>query len=292
MEVQVGLLQGLVVATVTPLREDGSLDLPSLGAHIRDLVQAGAEGLFVAGTTGEGLLLEEDERVAVTEAAVRETAGRVPVVALCGGLSTARSIRLARRMREAGADGLAVLTPFYYRVDAAAMVEHFARVADAAGCPTYLYSIPGLTGVSLPTEVLRQVSGHPRFGGLKFSCCDLPQLKAYVGTGAPVLIGCDSLITEALRCGAAGTVSGTAAAVPAPFGRLFTILRRGEDSAPAQEMATRLDALMASLPPIAGYKAALLRRGVIASAAVRRPLRPLTAEEQARLEAGLRALGL
>lgn len=287
-----GLLRGLVVATVTPLREDGSLDVPSLVAHIRDLMQAGAEGLFVAGTTGEGLLLEEEERIAVTGAAVREAGGRIPVVALCGGLSTVRSAQLARRMREAGADGLAVLTPFYYRVDAAAMVEHFAQVADAARCPTYLYSIPGLTGVSLPKEVLRQVAGHPHFGGLKFSCCDLPQLKAYVATGAPVLIGCDSLITEALRCGAAGTVSGTAAAVPAPFGRLFAVIRRGEDPVAAQEVATRLDALMAALPAIAGYKAALVRRGVIASAAVRRPLRPLTAEEQARLEAGLVALGL
>jgi dihydrodipicolinate synthase/N-acetylneuraminate lyase len=70
-------LRGLVVATVTPLREDGALDLPSLGGHIRDLVQAGAEGLFVAGTTGEGLLLEEDERVAVVEAVAREVATRL-----------------------------------------------------------------------------------------------------------------------------------------------------------------------------------------------------------------------
>jgi len=288
----VGLLGGLVVATLTPLREDGSLDLPSLAAHIHDLAQAGAEGLFVAGTTGEGLLLEEDERVAVVEAAARAAAGRVPVVALCSGLSTAQSVHLARRMRGAGADGLAVLTPFYYRVDAAAMVEHFARVAEAAAGPTYVYSIPGLTGVSLPVEVLRQLTGHPHFGGLKFSCCDLDQLTAYVGTGAPVLIGCDSLITRALQRGAAGTVSGTAAAVPAPFSRLFAALRRGEDPAPAQEVATRLDALMAGLPPIAGYKAALLRRGVIASAAVRRPLRPLTGDEEARLEAGLRDLGI
>jgi dihydrodipicolinate synthase/N-acetylneuraminate lyase len=285
-------LRGLVVATVTPLHEDGALDLSSLGAHIRDLVQAGAEGLFVAGTTGEGLLLEEGERIAVVEAATREAGGRVPVVALCSGLSTAQSAHLARRMREAGADGLAVLTPFYYRVDGAAMVEHFARVAEAAVAPTYLYSIPGLTGVSLPVDVLRRLIGHPHFGGLKFSCCDLAQLTAYVGTGAPVLIGCDSLITGALRRGAAGTVSGTAAAVPAPFSRLFAAIRRGEDPAAVQEVATRLDALMASLPPIAGYKAALLRRGVIASAAVRRPLRPLTADEQERLDAGLRALGL
>jgi 2-dehydro-3-deoxy-phosphogluconate/2-dehydro-3-deoxy-6-phosphogalactonate aldolase len=288
----VGLLHGLVVATLTPLCEDGSLDMPSLVAHIHDLIQAGAEGLFVAGTTGEGLLLEEEERVTVTDAAVRAAAGRLPVVALCGGLSTQRSIRLAGRMRQAGADGLALLTPFYYRVDAAAMVEHFARVADAVRCPTYLYSIPGLTGVSLPVEVLRQVREHPYFGGLKFSQCDLPQLKTYVDAGAPVLIGCDSLITEALRSGAVGTVSGTAAALPAPFARLFAVLRQGGDPGPAQELATHLDALMAALPPIAGYKAALARRGVIASAAVRRPLRPLSAEEQARLERGLGALGL
>jgi dihydrodipicolinate synthase/N-acetylneuraminate lyase len=285
-------LSGLVVATVTPMHQDGSLDLASLSAHVRDLLEAGAEGLFAAGTTGEGLLLEEDERVRVVEATAKEVAGRVPVVALCGGLTTAQALRLAVRMRAAGADGVAALTPFYYRVDVEAMVEHFRRIADAAQCPTYLYSIPGLTGVSLPVEVLEGLREHPHFSGLKFSFCDLEQLVKYIRTGAPVFIGCDSLITEAIRKGATGTVSGTAACLPVPFANLFACIRKGADPSAAQALATRLDAITAALPPIAGYKAVLLRRGIIASAAVRRPLRPLTGEEVARLDAALQEVGL
>jgi 4-hydroxy-tetrahydrodipicolinate synthase len=172
------------------------------------------------------------------------------------------------------------------------MVAHFQRTATAARCPTYLYSIPGLTGVSLPVEVLERLREHPHFGGLKFSSCAIEQLGKYLRTGAAVLIGCDSLITQALAMGAAGTVSGTAACLPAPFAHLMTCIRKGVDTSSAQSLATRLDAIMAALPPIAGYKAALARRGVIASAAVRRPLRSLTGQEFARLDAQLREIGL
>ncbi|RPJ53028.1 MAG: dihydrodipicolinate synthase family protein, partial [Acidobacteria bacterium] len=256
------------------------------------LLEGGAEGLFAAGTTGEGLLLEEAERVAVVAATVRAARGRVPVVGLCGDLTTAQAIRLAGRMREVGAEGVAALTPFYYRVDAAAMVAHFRAIIDRADCPVYLYSIPGLTGVSLPVEVLAALKAHARFGGLKFSFCDLTQLEQYLATGARVLIGCDSLITEAMRAGAAGTVSGTAAGIPAPYGEIFRALRAGEDVTNAQRLGTRLDAIMAALPPIAGYKAALTRRGVIASDAVRSPLRRLTGEEAAALDAALKEVGL
>ena len=285
-------LKGLVIATVTPMREDGSVDWAGLEAHIKDLIDGGAEGLFAAGTTGEGLLLEEEERVEVVAVTVRAAAGRVPVVGLCGGLTTAQAIRLARRMRQAGAEGVAALTPFYYRVDAAAMVAHFRAIADTAGCPLYLYSIPGLTGVSLPVEVVAALKGHPRFGGLKFSFCDLVQLKQYLSTGARVLIGCDSLIVQALHAGAAGTVSGTAACLPAPYADLLRIHRSGGDTTAPQRLGTRLDAILAGLPPIAGYKAALKRRGVIASDAVRSPLRRLTAEEAAGLDAALKEVGL
>jgi len=286
------LLNGLVIATVTPMRDDGSVDWAGLEAHITDLLAGGAEGLFAAGTTGEGLLLEEEERVAVVAATVRAAAGRVPVVGLCGDLTTAQAIRLAARMREAGAEGVATLTLFYYRVDAAAMIAHFRAIADRAECPVYLYSIPGLTGVSLPVEVLAALKTHARFGGLKFSFCDMEQLRAYLATGARVLIGCDSRITDAVRAGAAGTVSGTAAGIPAPYGAIFKALRAGEDVTKAQQVGTRLDAIMAALPPIAGYKAALKRRGIIDSDAVRSPLRRLTREEAAGLDAALKEVGL
>ncbi len=286
------LLAGLVIATVTPMHEDGAVDLTSYEAHVIDLLAAGAEGLFVAGTTGEGLLLDDGERLAVVKTAVRLAAGRVPVVALCGGLATVPAARVASQLREAGVDGVAVLAPFYYRVDAAAMEEHFRLIADAAACPTYLYSIPGLTGVSVPEEVLGGLCRHPRFGGLKFSACDLVQLGQYLRTGARVFIGCDSLITQALRQGAAGTVSGTAACLPAPFASLVARIRSGGDTAAEQALATKLDALTAGLPPITGYKAVLVRRRIIASPAVRPPLRALTAAEHGRLTTALEALGL
>jgi dihydrodipicolinate synthase/N-acetylneuraminate lyase len=280
-------LAGLVIAPVTPMVEDGSVDAISFARHLNDLLDGGAEGLFVAGTTGEGLFLEDDERVELVRVAVEVAAGRVPVVGHCGALTTRRACELAVRMRNVGADGVAALSPFFYRVDADAMVEHFRQAADAAQCPTYLYSIPGLTGVAVPVEVVRRVAEHRHFGGLKFSACDAKQLAAYVRTGAPVFIGCDALITAAVHAGAAGTVSGTAACLPNLYAQLFARIRQGADPAALQAAATRFDALLAAFPPIAGYKRVLVRRRVIASATVRRPLRPLTREETNRLDAAL-----
>ena len=115
---------------------------------------------------------------------------------------------------------------------------------------------------------------------------------AYVETGARVFIGCDALITAAMQAGAAGTVSGTAACLPGPYARLFDRLREGANPAEAQAAVTRFDALLAAFPPIAGYKAVLKRRGVIASAAVRRPLRPLAPGETERLHVALAEMGL
>ncbi len=280
-------LRGLVAATVTPMTEEGALDVGSFRAHVRDLLTAGIEGLFVAGTTGEGVLLDAEERVALIRAAVEVAGGRVPVVGLCSLPGTDDTAALASRLRRAGADGVAALTPFFYRVDVDAMVEHFRRIADAAQCPTYLYSIPGLTGVDLPVEVVSALVAHPHFGGVKYSECNIVTLLRYIETTADVLIGCDALITEAMHHGAVGTISGTAACLPAPFVRLVRRLRDGGDPTPEQTVVSHVGDVLARLPLTACYKAVLVRRGIITSAAVRRPLRPLRSDEAQQIDAFL-----
>lgn len=274
------------------MHEDGRLDLDSFRAHVRDLLEAGVEGLFVAGTTGEGLLLTAEEREALVRTAAEAATGRVPIVGHCGMLRTDDTAALAGRLRRAGADGVAALTPFFYRVDTDGMVTYFRRIADAAGCPTYLYSIPGATGVDLPVGVVGALLSHPHFGGVKHSECNIDTLKRYVETGADVLTGCDALISEAVARGAAGAVSGTAACLPAPFARLFGCLRDGADPTTAQATVSRLDGVLARLPAVAGYKAVLRHRGVIASAAVRGPLRSLRPEELQQLDTALQMAAL
>jgi len=280
-------LRGLVVATVTPMYDDGSIDLDSFRGHLRDLLDNGVEGLFVAGTTGEGLFLSPGEQELLVRTAVEFTAGRAAVVGHCAALGTESVVTLTRRLHHAGADGVAALTPFYYKVDANAMIEHFRRVADAAECPTYLYSIPGATGVDLPVSVVESLARHPHFGGVKYSNHDMEGLRRYIETGVDVFIGCDPLITEAMRQGAAGTVSGTAGCLPAIHAALFRRLRDGTDPSAAQAKVTYVDSVLARLPAVAGYKTVLQKRGVIASAAVRRPLRGLGPEEQRQLAGAL-----
>jgi N-acetylneuraminate lyase len=279
--------RGLVAAPVTPMHEDGAVDIESFRAHVRDLLDGGVEGLFIAGTTGEGLLLTAEERETLVRTAVEVAARHVPIIGHSGTFRTDDAAALASRLRRAGADAVAALTPFFYGVDAEAMTAHFRRIADAAECPTYLYSIPAATGVDLPVEVVRALVPHPHFGGVKYSQCNLGTLRRYVETGADVLIGCDALITEAMSQGAVGTISGTAACMPALHARLFGCLRGGTDPAPAQAAVSRFDGILARLPAIAGYKAVLVRRGIIGSAAVRRPLRALRLDELRQLDAAL-----
>ncbi len=279
--------RGLLAATVTPMFENEAVDIDSFRAHVRDLLAGGVEGLFVAGTTGEGLLLTAEERETLVRTAAEMASGHVPVIGHCGTLRTAAAADLARRLQRAGADAVAAVTPFFYRVDPDAMMAHFRQIADAAGCPTYLYSIPGATGVELPVEVVQALVPHKDFGGVKYSDCNIGTLRQYIETGADVWIGCDAMITEAVRCGAAGTISGTAACMPALHAELFRCLRDGIDPAAAQAAVSRLDGILAHFPAIAGYKAVLVRRGIIGTAAVRRPLRSLRKDELQQLDAAL-----
>lgn len=273
-------LNGVIAATITPLGEDGQVDQESFHRHIDDLLTAGVDGLFVAGTTGEGLLLNLDERVELVRIASRVAGGRVPVVGHCGALRTTDAAWLARRMRDVGASGVAAVTPFFYHLDTEAVVRHFMRIVGAAECPTYLYSIPANAGVPLPLAVVEAMCEHAFFGGVKYSGCDISLVRRYASLGVDVLIGCDSRIVEALSAGAVGTISGTAACFPQIFVDLFRMIRLGEETSLLQQRITRVDQFFETLPPVAGYKTVLYHRGVISTPRVRDPLRSLRPDEE------------
>jgi len=285
-------LRGVIIALPTPMEQDGSVDVTAVGRLVEWLVDRGVDGVFACGTTGEGPLLSDDERVEVLQAAVAAAAGRVPVVAQVGGITTAGTMATAQRCAAAGADALAVIAPYYFKHSEDALIAHFELVAEAVpGLPVLLYNIPQNTGNPVSPSVVRALLPRPNLVGMKDSTGDpygILQVSEAAGPDFRILVGADLMLPSVAAMGWAGTISGPAAAVPEPYVALWRAAERGswtEVTQAYRKVAAACRALKngTSVPHI---KAALALRGVI-SPHVRTPLRPLTDDALAELKAGL-----
>jgi 4-hydroxy-tetrahydrodipicolinate synthase len=253
--------------------------------------------VFVAGTTGEGMVLSPAERQRVCELAVKLVAGRVPVLMHVGSASTPESVALAQSAAQAGADAVAVIAPYFYPLDEAALVAHFRAIAASVPeMPVYLYNLPAMAGNEITPAVVAQLRrACPNVAGMKHSDASLPRLQEFRRVGGAdfnLFSGDDSVALAALACGADGCVSGTASAFPEMLASVYRAFERG-DLAGARRQQTLLNALSAVLEPGPGmaltcFKAALAYRGVDVGQ-VRLPHRPLTSAEQKALHAGLAA---
>ncbi|MDR7418234.1 MAG: dihydrodipicolinate synthase family protein [Armatimonadota bacterium] len=288
-------LSGIVVATITPMTEDGaSLAGEQVFTTYYDfLIGAGVHGVFICGTTGEGALLSMDERMRVTEWTVRQVAGRVPVIVQAGAMPTAHAVELAKHAASAGANAIAVLTPYFYPMDHAAMFQHFQAVAAAApALPVYLYNIPSFARNEISPElVVRLRTACPNIAGMKHSDANLVRLQEYLaagGEGFDVLAGADAVAVGALAAGASGCVSGNASAIPEVSLALYDAVRRGDLAAARrqQQVLHEVRALLGDGHSLASFKAALRHRGIPVGG-VRAPHRALTPDEERRIEHGL-----
>jgi dihydrodipicolinate synthase/N-acetylneuraminate lyase len=271
----------LIPAVVTPLTPDGSgLDLAAVGSYGAFLESHGADGAFVCGTTGEGVLLGLDERRAVADAFRQAVSGVLVVHA--GAQTTADTVALAGHAREIGADAVAVIPPPYFPLDADALTAHFVAAARAAApLPFYCYAFTARSGYPLPVEVIRRIGAAvDNLAGLKVSESPFARVEPYLELGLPVLIGNEPLIPAGVARGAIGSVSGMAAAFP-------DVVRSGldaaDDAAGARMIGLRT-ALEASGQFIAAVKHVLGMRGVPVGPGMRAPLRGLTDPEARRLE--------
>lgn len=276
----------LLVAAATPLTDDGRrLDEAAIWPMARFLERRGADGVFACGTTGEGILLEPDERrraAVVFRAAVR---GRL--IVHCGAQSTAATAELAAHAAEVGADGVAVIPPPYFPLPPEALAAHLSAAAAAcAPLPFFIYAFAARSGYPVPLEVIERVRATaPNLAGLKVSEAPFDRVAPFLGLGLPVLVGSEPLIPAALAGGALGAVSGLAAAFP-------EVVRAALD-VPDQAAAARLRALrdaMEAQPFIASVKHVLARRAVPVEESLRAPLQPLDADQARDLDRRLDAL--
>ncbi len=260
----------LLTAAVTPLTDGGErLDEPAIAPLVRYLRERGVDGVFCCGTTGEGMLLTIDERRRAAELFRAACDGALIVHA--GAQSTRDTVALAEHAREVGADGVAVIPPPYFPLDHDGLLAHLADAAAAcAPVDFYVYAFTARSGYPVPISVVRALQERAaNLAGLKVSERSSAEIKAFIDTGLPVLVGAEPLIPEALAAGAAGAVSGLSSAYPA---EVAAVVRN-----PSPEGAESLARLRATLEPhlIPNLKAALGRLGVPVRRDVRRPLQPV-----------------
>lgn len=209
-------LQGLVAATITPMTENGEVNLSVVGRYVDYLVQEqGVKNVFVNGTTGEGLSLSIAERRRLAEEWVTQGRSKLEqVVVHVGALSLKESQELAQHAAEIGADGIAAITPFFLKPQSRDVLVHFLKevAAAAPALPFYYYHIPAVTGVKIRAEELLDgiQAQIPSFQGLKFSDTDLLDFGQCVDQHGPrrlaFLFGVDEQLLSALVMGATGAV--------------------------------------------------------------------------------------
>jgi N-acetylneuraminate lyase len=282
-------LTGLVAAPYTPFGADGEVNVAVIPSYAEHLLRSGVNGVFLCGSTGEGLSLSVAERLAVAEAWVKVAQGRFPVVVHVGHNSLPEARALAAHAEWAGADAIAAVPPSYYKPPTvAALADFCARVAEAAPrLPFYYYHIPSMTGVTLPVpEVLRQVAKRaPNFRGVKFSHSDLMELQECLALREfDVVFGYDEMLLAGLALGCKGAVGSTYNFAAPLYRRVIDAFSAGDLETARREQlkSVRLVRTLYDFGLMRAGKAALAFAGIDCGP-VRPPLTPLAAEEFATL---------
>ncbi len=203
------IFRGAASALITPMTEDG-VDYPALGKLIDWQIDEGINGLVIAGTTGEGSTLTDEEHREVLRYSVEQAAGRVPIIAGTGSNDTAYAVELTRYASEIGADAMLVVTPYYNKATQGGLVKMFHTIADASTKPIILYNIPSRTGVNIEPETFVALAEHPNITAIKEASGNISKIvetAALVGDKLDIYSGNDDQIVPLLAMGGAGVIS-------------------------------------------------------------------------------------
>jgi len=280
-------ISGTLTAAVTPLRDGGErLDEEAFGPLFEFYGASALEGVLALGTTGERILLTQDERRRAAELAIA-AGGPLRVIVHCKTQTTAETSALAEHAAAAGADGVAVIAPPYFAFAEDELLEHFAAAAAAcAPLPFYLYEYAERSGYVVPVAVIERLREHvPNLAGMKVSDAPFESVEPYLATGLDVFIGAEGVVRQGLERGAVGAVSGVAAAFPEAVSALVR-----EPTTERSSLVESLRLALSAQPFQASVKAALGLRGLPVGRDVRAPLRPLSDEAAETLRGELERL--
>jgi len=225
------MFQGSMVALVTPMQPDGSVDDAALAQLIEFHVKNGSDAIIAVGTTGESATLDEHEHCQLVKQIVALVAGRIPVIAGTGANSTTEAITLTRCAKDAGADACLLVTPYYNKPTQEGLYLHHKAIAEAVDIPQILYNVPGRTAVDMLPETIERLSHISNIVGVKEATGDVSRITdiiARCGDGFDVYSGDDATAMEAILSGAKGDISVTANIAPAEMHEMCAAALKGE----------------------------------------------------------------
>ena len=287
---------GSIVALVTPMFEDGSVDFETLRKLIDWHIAEGTDCIGVVGTTGESPTVSVNEHCDIIRVAVAHAAGRVPIMAGAGANSTREAIELTRFSKEVGADCTLQVVPYYNKPSQEGIYQHFLAIAEAVNLPVVLYNVPGRTVADMQPETALRLATVPGIVGVKEASGDIEraaQLIKHAPAGFSIYSGDDGTAVALMLLGGHGNVSVTANVAPRLMHALCVAAMAG-DVTQARSLHFRLLSLHKQLfcePSPAPTKWAMSRLGHCRPE-VRLPITPLTADGQALVGAALRDAGL
>jgi 4-hydroxy-tetrahydrodipicolinate synthase len=289
------MLTGSLVALVTPMLPDGSLDLPRFKSLVDWHVAQGTDGLVIVGTTGESPTVNQEEHCLLIRTAVEQSAGRVPVIAGTGANSTAEAIELTRCAQKAGAVAGLSVAPYYNKPTQEGLYQHFKAIAEAVDLPVILYNVPGRTASDIGNETVLRLAQVPGVVGIKDATGNIERgtvLIKQAPASFSVYSGDDASSLALMLLGAKGVISVTANVAPRLMHEMCAAALAGE-LAKAREINFRLLSLHQKLfveaNPIP-VKWTLAEMGLIADA-IRLPLTSLSTQYHDTLRAALREAG-
>jgi len=290
------MFAGCGTAMVTPFRRDLSLDEQTLRRLVRRQVAAGVDFLVPCGTTGENPTLSRQEHLRVVEITLEEAAGRVPVLAGCGGYNTAEVIELGKELAAMRVNGLLSVTPYYNKPTQEGLYQHYKAIAAAVKLPVVVYSVQGRTGVNIEPATVRRLSEIENIVGIKEASGNIAQIAAIlqqVPERFVVLSGDDAVTLPLIALGGRGVISVVSNQIPAEMTRLVHLCQNNEFPAARQLFYKYLPLMEVNFiesNPIP-VKAAMALMGLL-EPVWRLPLTPPKPENLARIGRVLKDLGL
>ncbi|HWS74204.1 MAG TPA: 4-hydroxy-tetrahydrodipicolinate synthase [Quisquiliibacterium sp.] len=290
------MIKGSIVAIVTPMHDDGSIDYDSYRRLIDWHVEQGTAGIVAVGTTGESPTVDIAEHGEIVRVTVEQAAGRIPVIAGTGGNSTREAIELTAHAKKVGAVATLQVVPYYNKPTQEGLYRHFRAVAEGVGLPVILYNVPSRTVADLSNETVLRLAQVPGVVGLKDATGDIPratELLAALPEGFALYSGNDDSALALMAMGGHGVISVTANVAPADVARMCGAALAG-DLPTALAINRKLLPLNTKLfveaNPIP-VKWALARMGRIGNG-IRLPLTPLSESQHETVLAALKAAGV
>jgi 4-hydroxy-tetrahydrodipicolinate synthase len=290
------MFKGSIVALITPMRADGSLDEQAYGRLVEWQIAQGTQGVVPVGTTGESPTLSHAEHQRAIEIAVEAAAGRVPVIAGTGSNSTAEAVSLAQHAQKRGADAIMAVTPYYNKPTQEGLYLHYMAIADAADLPLIIYNIPSRSVIDMSPETMARLARHKNIVGVKDATANLARplhTRRACGAEFVQLSGEDHTVLPFLAAGGHGCISVTANIAPRQCAEMHAAWNEGRvaDAISVQDRLLPVhDAMFCESNPVpVKFAASLLG---LTHEHCRLPLAPLSEAGRGRVKNALAEAGL